>query len=322
MKYLVQILMFFLFSSKHNAQNLITNPSFEDIDSCYGQPAGIGFDVFQWSGCVGWSCPIASSSDLWCLNPIFGIIEPPSISGLGYQYPRTGENMAGLLMNDGVIFSYREFIQNELQETLQNNVTYKLIFYHSPLKTDCSINQFGVLASINQMYEPSKFYLNDFVLNGVSDANLFLGDTSTWNYCEIIFKANGGEKFIVIGNFQDSTNTTYSEPCDTSFWGNLSYAGNYFFVDDVSLTKLPTQLEIPNVFTPNDDGINDFFIPSIVNYPNWKITILNRWGNRIIVLDETNPIWYGDNTTEGVYFYRFECEELNKFEQGYISIIR
>lgn len=302
------------------AQNLITNPSFEDIDSCYGQTAGIGFDVFEWSGCVGWSCPIASSSDLWCpYSP--GGSQPPNIS-IGYQFPRTGQNMAGLLMNDGVIFSYREFIQNELQEPLQNNVFYKLSFYHSPLKIDCSINQFGVLASVNQMYEPSKLYLNDIVPNGVSDVNLFLGDSSIWNYCEIIFKANGGEKFIVIGNFQDSTNSTYSEPCDTSFWGNLSYAGNYFFVDDVSLTKLPTQLEIPNVFTPNDDGINDFYQPKVTNISDWKMEIMNRWGELIATLDEQHSFWDGKDALDGVFFYKFWSKEFNIIEQGFISLVR
>ena len=47
----------------------------------------------------------------------------------------------------------------------------------------------------------------------------------------------------------------------------------------------PTQeceLFVPNGFSPNYDGINDYFvIDCIQNYPNLKIVIFNRWGNKV-----------------------------------------
>lgn len=320
MKHLVFILLFFSISLIRS-QNLITNPSFEDIDSCYGGASQLGFDVFEWSGCAGWSCPIASSSDLWCANPLIGV-EPPNISGIGYQVPKTGFNMAGILINGGNIISYREFIQNELSSELINGNTYKLTFFHSPINTDCSTNQFGVYASTAKMDNQSVYFLSHLNPNGISNLNSFHGDTSLWNLVEIFFKANGGEKYLVIGNFQDSTNASHALPCDTSFWSGIQYAGNYFFLDDFSLEKVPSQLIIPNVFTPNDDGINDFFSPTVINYPNWKIEVINRWGNLVITLDENYPTWNGNDVTEGVYFYKFKSEELNTFKQGTISIIR
>ena len=303
------------------SQNLITNPSFEDIDSCYGQPAGIGFDVFEWSNCIGWSCPIGSSSDLWCPHPGGGT-EPPNIAGVGYQQPRTGENMAGILENDGIIISYREYVQNELLQPLDGNMLYRLSFYHSPLKVDCSVNQLGVLALTNKMYNNSDLDLSLFTPNGVSDINQFYGDTSAWNYCEIIFKAQGGEKFIVIGNFQDSTNATYAEPCDTSFWNGLSYAGNYFFLDDFALEIIPSEYKIPNVFTPNNDGVNDFFDLSVVNIPDWELIILNRWGNTIDVLNSSHDKWDGNLFSDGVYFYKFISKSLDIHEHGFFQLIR
>lgn len=322
MKSLVQIFILVLFPNLGETQNLITNPSFEEIDSCYGQPAGIGFDVFEWSNCIGWSCPIGSSSDLWCENPVVGTSGPPNIVGLGYQQPRTGENMAGILENGGLIISYREFVQNELIQSLEANMLYSLSFYHSPLKVDCSINELGVLALTNKMNNTSDLDLSHLTPNGVSDVNQFTGDTSAWNYCEIIFKANGGEKFIVIGNFKDSTNATYAEPCDTSFWNGLSYAGNYFFLDDFTLEKIPSEYSIPNVFTPNNDGINDFFELNIVNIPDWELVILNRWGNTVNILNSSNDKWDGNSFSDGVYFYIFSSENLEINEHGFFQLIR
>lgn len=322
MKNLVQILILVLFPFVGETQNLITNPSFEIIDSCYGGVSPIGFDVFEWTGCDGWSCPIASSSDLWCENGVFSSANPPDIVGLGYQQPRTGENMAGILENGGVIISYREFVQNELVQPLDGNMLYRLSFYHSPLKVDCSINQLGALALTNKMDNNSDLDLSHLTPNGVSDINQFIGDTSAWNYCEIIFKANGGEKFIVIGNFQDSTNATYAEPCDTSFWNGLSYAGNYFFLDDFSLEKIPFEYKIPNVFTPNNDGINDFFDLNVINIPDWELIILNRWGNTIDVLNSSHDKWDGNSFSDGVYYYKFISESLGINEHGFFQLIR
>lgn len=322
MKNLVLILYLVCSTIVLYSQNLIINPSFEDIDSCYGGASPIGFDVFEWTGCKGWSCPIASSSDLWCENGVFSSANPPDIAGFGYQEPRTGENMAGILENDGVVISYREFVQNELIQPLDGNLFYRLSFYHSPLKVDCSINELGVLALTNKMNNTGDLDLSHLTPNGVSDVNQFTGDTSVWNYCEIIFKANGGEKFIVIGNFQDSTNATYAEPCDTSFWNGLSYAGNYFFLDDFTLEKIPSEYSIPNVFTPNNDGINDFFELNIVNIPDWELVILNRWGNTVNILNSSNDKWDGNSFSDGVYFYKFSSENLEINDHGFFQLIR
>ena len=112
MKYLVYILLFCFSTLK--AQNLITNPSFEDIDSCYGQPASYGFDVFKWSGCKGWSNPIKASSDLWCQNPIVGNITPPNIISYQYQPPRSLTNPLTWFKKPGLKTKYMEGFSENL----------------------------------------------------------------------------------------------------------------------------------------------------------------------------------------------------------------
>jgi gliding motility-associated-like protein len=321
LKYLVYILLFCFSTLK--AQNLITNPSFEEIDSCYGQPAEIGFDVFKWSGCKGWSNPIKSSSDLWCQNPVVGSQVPPNV--IGYQIPKEGKNMAGIWVNGGNIISYREFIQNEIKIPLVSGKTYKISFYYSLAWGSesgfCPANQFGVYGSEIELRDTSAFWLSQLSPLGVSNVTDFIDDTLNWSLYEITFTASGGEKFLTIGNFQDSTNTTFNEPCDTSLWNGISYAGTYYYLDDFSLNEY-FDFEIPNVFTPNGDHVNDSFLPKVINISDWELTIFNRWGNTIKVLNHVNSNWDGSEATDGVYYYLFKSNERQIVKQGFISIIR
>jgi len=73
---------------------------------------------------------------------------------------------------------------------------------------------------------------------------------------------------------------------------------------------LPLDLEYPNVFTPNGDGVNDFFVFVANAYKEYEVVILNRWGNEVsktYVIND-NYLWdgktqNGDMASEGVYFY-------------------
>lgn len=321
MKNLVQILILLIFHFYGEAQNLIQNPSFEDIDSCYGQPAGIGFDVFEWSGCKGWSNPIASSSDLWCSNPIFGTLSPPN-TGPIYQNPKSGYNYVGILENGGTIINYREYIQNELIHELENGKTYKLSFYYSMNFVECSMNTFQAIFRSAKMDDSSLLWLTQISPDCSTSEPRFIVDTIDWHYGEMLYKAKGGEKYMIFGNFQDTTIATYSLPCDTAFWGNISYAGNYFALDDFSLEELPMKYQLPNVFTPNNDGVNDSYFPEIINIPDWEMILLNRWGNVLVKLNSSRTYWGGEDALDGVYFYIFNSKNQNINEHGFFQLIR
>lgn len=74
---------------------------------------------------------------------------------------------------------------------------------------------------------------------------------------------------------------------------------------------------LPNVFTPNFDGFNDFFTPFPYDYvEKIHIEIHNRWGELVFKTDDPDINWDGkcekSNTdcSEGVYFYICEVHEL------------
>lgn len=83
---------------------------------------------------------------------------------------------------------------------------------------------------------------------------------------------------------------------------------------------------IPNVFSPNNDGINDLF--SLKGIPKgYGFIILNRWGN--VVFETNNPsVEFWDGTfrrqlcSDGVYFYKITNEEFTTLKTGFIHLIR
>lgn len=87
--------------------------------------------------------------------------------------------------------------------------------------------------------------------------------------------------------------------------------------------------DIPNVFTPNNDGENDVFI--IPNLPDGAIvSIYNRWGNIMAEWDTPSGFW--DGTVEGkrkkkelapagVYYYLIKFAD-EKTQKGNVTLLR
>lgn len=70
-------------------------------------------------------------------------------------------------------------------------------------------------------------------------------------------------------------------------------------------SKLSEKLKVPNVFTPNGDGRNEYFeIKELVNYPENKLQIYSRWGDLVYEAANYANTWNGSNLTPGTYFYQ------------------
>jgi gliding motility-associated-like protein len=112
----------------------------------------------------------------------------------------------------------------------------------------------------------------------------------------------------------------------------LGTSGSCFASDEVMVTveDCGFEFEMPNVFSPDGNLINDFCVPvKANNVAIQKFTVFNRWGN--IVYESSNQaiIWDGKSSgievSEGVYFYvvKFVSLDLVQHEaQGFIHLIR
>ena len=76
----------------------------------------------------------------------------------------------------------------------------------------------------------------------------------------------------------------------------------------VCISQTPN-IFVPNTFTPNGDGINDFFKPTkLFQVESFSISIYNRWGSEVYAYSGLEPNWDGRDEngaeySDGVYFY-------------------
>lgn len=102
--------------------------------------------------------------------------------------------------------------------------------------------------------------------------------------------------------------------------------------DTIHVTKYAdtclASISFPNIFTPNNDGINDFFTPvEVTNIEIETFTILNRWGEE--VYKTTSKIsWNGQlnnkKVSDGTYYYILQYKTKTgkkKSVNGFLSVI-
>ncbi|MFH0867169.1 MAG: PKD domain-containing protein [Bacteroidota bacterium] len=98
----------------------------------------------------------------------------------------------------------------------------------------------------------------------------------------------------------------------------------YIIAEDISV------LEVPNVFTPNGDGKNDYLEIQYNYIGEFVLKIFNRWGNLIYESDNESSFWDGNNRSnlpvpEGTYYYVIEAtgkDHVIYSLNGFITIFR
>jgi gliding motility-associated-like protein len=111
------------------------------------------------------------------------------------------------------------------------------------------------------------------------------------------------------------------------YYVTVEYGGGCSTTDSIYI-QLDSCLisNIANIFTPNGDGINDFFIiKNIEKYPNSKLEVFNRWGRVVFIDDNYQNNWDAKGLSSGTYYYIFypnDSTKKSKLLKGYISIIR
>lgn len=96
--------------------------------------------------------------------------------------------------------------------------------------------------------------------------------------------------------------------------------------------KMPSNLTVPTIFSPNGDKINDLFFLQTTSLTEIHMTIVDRWGHMIYQLDSQtgNMAWDGRNQSgtevpDGVYYYTLKAKGEDGLEYdkaGTITLVR
>ena len=138
-------------------------------------------------------------------------------------------------------------------------------------------------------------------------------------------KLIGFEGYEVYSINPDNANAQLT--CDSMLYSNAYGATSYSETQKQVYTPI---LNFPNIFTPNFDGVNDFYTSlDFEGVSNFEFYIVNRWGNTVY-FSKNNPInWNGENNenevVEGVYFYVIKysdfCDKEYK-NSGFLTLIK
>ena len=92
----------------------------------------------------------------------------------------------------------------------------------------------------------------------------------------------------------------------------------------------PGQIFIPNVFSPNNDDLNDYFQVTFVNLDYLTVKIYDRWGKFLYESNDKNFQWDGTYKSkplpEGVYYwiidYKLNTVDFEEQDKGTVTILR
>ena len=227
------------FSCKVSAQNLVINSSFEKYSSCPTQ-AGQMWHALTVSSPPGNQAEYFNSCST---HPWFSV---PDQEGYNYQEAHFGDAYVGVSLLNGP--AHREYVQMELFTALNNGKYYNVEFW-----TNRASGPFGGAYAVNNAalafkstftdtssdffaYNAAQLALFNTIPDIVKYTNPIITDTANWVKINGVYKADGTENFLVIGNFfQDYQTDTLDMNDDPN---PFPYRGAYYFFDDVLVEEI------------------------------------------------------------------------------------
>lgn len=237
-----------------NTDNLVYNPSFEEYRHCPMKIDALG--VMREAD--AWWQPTGGSSDYFNVCGSRECNVPRN--KMGIQNAHSGEAYCGIYCSQEL---YREYLQTELITPLMAGKRYRVSFWVSLAeKSPFATATLGALLTKNRIEDSARGILMERELSQLENhgsqsiatyfspqvVNPFdkvLNNSKEWVEISGEFIAEGGERFLTIGNFFpfNKSNVVSTEGSNTPL------PGAYYYVDDVAVTcldTLPAPLPEPN----------------------------------------------------------------------------
>jgi OmpA-OmpF porin, OOP family len=230
MKRGVCVTFFLLFVKFLSAQNLVPNTDFEKYspgDNPQGSSKGYV--------CDNWFSPTDGTPDFFIK---WSRREKDMDNWAGFKLARSGQCYYGIITRYIFDFTgrgnYREYISTKLKKPLVKGQKYQVKFYVIKARNAMyATDGFAVYFSKNKIDTTGyDGYLNVYPQITTVDMGVIL-ETEHWTKIKDEYTAEGGEKYITIGNFNSNFNTMWVELHDIDPYNRYFCA--YYYIDDVSV---------------------------------------------------------------------------------------
>jgi gliding motility-associated-like protein len=230
----------------------------------------------------------------------------------------------------------------------------------------CIGEPIAISDTLNATYNFTYDFKDGFIMNNIADPIHIYGSPSTYNIVQSVknIKCPNSTFTVPINIFSypivdlgpdrticpDSTVPfSLNASGGTYLWSNgattnnilISEPGTYFVTvnnigcktSDTLDVKRDCYLNIPNAFTPNEDGLNDYFLPRELlssGLTSFDMHIFNRWGENIYTTTSTTGRGWdgkygGKPQPMGVYVYQINVlfkNGMKKSFTGNVTLLR
>ncbi len=224
--------------------NMVYNPSFEEHFRCPQKIDALGVmtDVEAW-----WQ-PTKGSSDYFNACGSRDCTVPRN--KMGHQTAHNGQAYCGIYCSQA---NYREYLQTELKQPLEAGRRYRVSFWVSLAdKAPHAVATIGALFTKEMIADTTSWdilmdretlenegneqvaiatYLQPQIVN---PKDSILANSKIWYEVSGEFVAEGGERFLTIGNFADFNHSAVTNTDSP----NAVLQGAYYYIDDVSVVAL------------------------------------------------------------------------------------
>ncbi len=168
--------------------------------------------------------------------------------------------------------------------------------------------------------DPNAFFTLDPPSPGVPGTTVTFTDGSSGNGGTIVTYSwdfgDGGTSsqqdpdhtFQLPGNYVVTLTVTTADGCTSTF--SLPY------------TIAPVDIFVPNVFSPNNDNVNDELVfTNLEFYPGSRLVVYSRWGNVVYESNSYQNNWRANDVSDGTYFYVLTLKDGREYS-GHVTLLR
>ena len=232
------------------AQNLVTNPGFEQYYKCPGSYSA----SHKGEIAPGWTSPSTGTPDMFHKCSLGEAGVPTNWAGYSKAYVGSGyAGIYGYLVRADK--EYREYLQAELTTPLEPGGEYLVEFYFKlSSNSKYAIDRIGFLLSDSSHKMASDGVFAVAATYERINRTIYTRGTGLWTRFGYTHLAKGGEKYLTIGNFSDSQTTRTHYIANSQATEPMLARAAYFYIDEVKVIKVgggapPVLTGYPNLKT-------------------------------------------------------------------------